>query len=64
MRAILNKCPICGSRLTYSVLMQYSLDYQIKSNGELSKKCRKQDVGSMEYGFIYCESPDRDFKTD
>lgn len=64
MGAILNKCPICGSRLTYSALMQYSLDYQIKRNGELAKKCKKQDIGSMECGYIFCENPDCDFKTD
>lgn len=30
MAKILNKCPICGGRLEYSTLMQFTKDYQIK----------------------------------
>ena len=37
MTKILNKCPICGGRLEYSILMQFTKDFQIKSNGKLAK---------------------------
>lgn len=37
MTKILNKCPICGGRLEYSILMQFTKDFQIKLNGKLAK---------------------------
>lgn len=59
MAKLLNKCPICGDRLQYSALMQYSDIYKIKSNGKLTKnRIRKEDVGSMECGYISCISCD------
>lgn len=64
MEKLLNKCPICGSKIVYSALMQYSLNSQIKRNGELSVNTKKRDEGSMECGFIYCNNPDCDFVTD
>lgn len=30
MAKILSKCPICGGRLEYSLLMQFTKDYQIR----------------------------------
>lgn len=60
---ILNKCPICGGKLEYNVLCQYSNIYGIKRNGDLTERIkRKEDAGSMECGFISC--PNRDFLTD
>lgn len=58
---ILNKCPVCGGKLEYSHLNQYANVYSIKSNGELSKRKRKEDIGSMDCGFISCT--DCDFVT-
>lgn len=54
MTKILNKCPICGERLEYSALMQFTKDYQIKLNGKLSKNSKNSDVSPMECGFISC----------
>ena len=54
MKKILNKCPRCGGKLEYSALMQYSNNFYIKRNGELAKKCRKEDIGTMECGYISC----------
>lgn len=51
MDKILNKCPICGARLEYSVLMQFSKDYQIKLNGRLSKNSKNSDVSPIESWF-------------
>lgn len=50
----MNKCPICGAKLEYSDLMQFSRDYTIKKNGKVSKKCKNSDVCPMECGFIAC----------
>ena len=65
MEKILNKCPICGGNLEYCALMQYSNIYGIKKNGELTKnKLRKEDVGSMECGYLSCTNDECDFATD
>lgn len=65
MSKILNKCPICGGKLIYSQLMQYSNIYSIKINGTLSKnRIRKEDNGPMECGFISCVNEECDFNTD
>ena len=62
MAKVLNKCPICGGKLEFCSLYQYSYDYTIKKNGELSKKAKKSDACSMDCGFIYCQN--EDFVTD
>ena len=54
MVKILNKCPICGERLEYSRLMQFSKDNRIKLDGTLSKNSKNSGVSSMECGFISC----------
>lgn len=62
---LLNKCPICGSSLEYSSLMQYSYVYKVLRNGELSKnRIRKEDNGSMECGYYSCVNDECDFTTD
>lgn len=59
----LYKCPICGGKLEYNMLCQYSNVYGIKRNGKLTEqRKRKEDVGSMECGFISCTNGD--FLTD
>lgn len=58
MTKILNKCPICGGRLEYSMLMQFTKDYQIKLNGRLAKNSKNSDVFPMECGFISCTACD------
>lgn len=63
MKKILNKCPLCGGKLKYSALMQYSCVHTIKSNGELSKKVKKEDIGPMECGFISCSNSECNFTT-
>ena len=60
---ILNKCPICGGKLEYNMLCQYTNIYGIKRNGDLAKqRKRKEDAGSIECGFISCANGD--FLTD
>lgn len=60
---ILNKCPVCGGKLVFNSLNQYTNVYGIKRNGELTvKRIRKEDNGPMEASFIACESGD--FVTD
>lgn len=54
MAKILNKCPICGGRLQYHHIMQFTEDYKIKLDGTLSKQFKKSDSCSMECGFISC----------
>lgn len=62
---LLNKCPICGSSLEYSSLMQYSNIYKVLRNGELSKnRIRKEDNGSIECGYYSCVNDECDFITD
>ena len=62
---ILNKCPLCGEKLEYNSLFQYTNVYEILANGKLSKKRkRKEDSGSMECGFISCTNKNCDFSTD
>ena len=43
---ILNKCPICGSKLQYHAYYQYSCIYSIKRNGEV---CIFQDGSTYKY---------------
>lgn len=64
MPQILNKCPICGSRIQYSRMMSFTYDSVIKLNGELSAKQKKGEAGSLECGFISCTNKDCDFVTD
>lgn len=65
MKKILNCCPICGSKIEYSALMQYSDIYDVLKNGKLSKnRKRKEDNGPMECGYIYCKNKECDFVTD
>lgn len=65
MDKILNKCPICGSKLEYSALMQYSDIYAILENGKLSKnRVRRENNGPMECGYIGCVNSNCDFSTD
>lgn len=55
----LNKCPVCGGKLEYNALYQYSNIYGIKRNGDLTeRRKRKEDAGSMECGFIACVNGD------
>lgn len=63
MIKILNKCPICGGKLEYNMLCQYTNVFGIKRNGDLTeKRKRKEDNGPMECGFISCVNGD--FATD
>lgn len=62
--SVLNKCPVCGSKLGYAALMQYSNIYGILRNGKLSKrKIRTEDNGPMECGYINCIRPECGFYT-
>lgn len=59
MRKILNKCPVCGGKLEYNMLMQYTNIYAVNKSGKLSsRRIRKEDNGSLECGFICCENAD------
>lgn len=49
---ILNKCPICGGKLEYNTLCQYTNVYYVKKNGDLTKqRKRKEDNGPMDCSF-------------
>ena len=62
---LFNKCPVCGSTIEYSALIQYSNVYKVLQNGELSKnRIRKEDNGSMECGYYSCTNQDCDYATD
>lgn len=63
MKKLLNKCPICGGKLLYADLCQYTNYYVIGKRGmTLKSKKYKSDNGSMEASFIVCEN--EDFITD
>lgn len=62
---ILNKCPICGSKLEYTELCQYEKVYCITKKGKITSRHKyKADVGSMECGYIICTNEECDFYTD
>lgn len=48
---ILNKCPICGGKLEYNTLCQYTNVYYVEKNGDLTKQ-RKEDNGPMDCSFF------------
>lgn len=58
MDRILNKYPICGSKLQLSNLMQFTRDYTIKKNGRLSAKSTRSCDCPMEVSFVVCTSCD------
>ena len=61
---ILNKCPVCGSKLEYHSLYQFSKIYKILKNGKLSARPqRNESACPMECGFIACSNADCDFHT-
>nr|DAH21845.1 MAG TPA: hypothetical protein [Caudoviricetes sp.] len=62
MSQILNKYPICGSKLQFSNLMQFTRDYTIKKNGRLSARSTRSCDCPMEASFVACTSCD--FVTD
>lgn len=61
---LLNKCPVCGSRLEYCAMMSCTEDRQIRLDGKQSVKSKRSEICSMECGFIVCKNPDCDFATD
>ena len=64
MKDILNKCPVCGSKLEYHSLYQFSKVYKILKNGKLSARPqRNESACPMECGFIACSNADCDFHT-
>ncbi len=48
------KCPLCGGQIEISDLYQYSHDFKITKSGQISKKYRKRDCGSMEVTVAGC----------
>ena len=62
MKHILTKCPICGGKIYHDTLSQYALRQFFKKDGELSKRTKKVDYGTLECGIICCA--DCDFTTD
>lgn len=64
MAEILNKCPICGSRLEFYSLYQITKVYDVLKSGKLSARPkRKEDEGPMECGFIACVNSGCNFRT-
>lgn len=41
---ILNKCPICGGKLEYNMLCQYTNIYGIKRNGDLTERRKRKET--------------------
>lgn len=65
MADILNKCPICGNKIEYVALHQYSNIYDVLKSGQLAKKRKKkEDNGSMECGYLSCTNEECNFCTD
>ena len=62
MKKLLNKCPICGSKLETDSLWQYSVVATIKKDGTTSKRYRICNKGPMECTAIRCIN--NDFATD
>ena len=48
MAKIFNKCPICGGRLEYSALMQFTKDYQIQIDKKYLQKIVDEKLKSIE----------------
>lgn len=65
MQKVLNRCPLCGSRLEYHSLYQYDLVFKVLNNGGISSRpVRKIDDCPMESAFIACSNEDCNFATD
>lgn len=64
MKHLLTGCPICGSKMYVDNLNQYAIRQAIKRNGELSKKSKRIDYGTIEESLLYCSNPECDFSTD
>lgn len=64
MKHLLTGCPICGGDLYSDDFYQYCIRKKVKRNGELSKKSRKIDVGSIECSTFSCGNSECDFTTD
>lgn len=47
-------CPKCGGRLVYDTLFQVSYISQIKPDGTISKRVRKEEVGPEEFAYVRC----------
>lgn len=64
MKKILNKCPVCGSKLIFDELCQYSILHYMTAYGKPSKSIRRRKNGSLGANLIYCDNMDCDFCTD
>lgn len=58
MKTVLNKCPVCGSRITFNVYYQFTRDYLVKKNGTPAKKCRKSGECPLECSNLSCTKCD------
>lgn len=58
MKHILTKCPICGGKIYHDTLNQYALRRFFKKDGELSKRIKKVDYGTLEAEIICCSECD------
>lgn len=47
-------CPKCGAQLIYDELYQVSYISQIKPDGTISKRVRKEEVGPEESAYVRC----------
>jgi hypothetical protein len=61
---LLNKCPVCGSKLNYCAEMSSTIDYQLKRDGMPSVRGKRTEAVSMECGYLACQNPECDFLTD
>lgn len=58
MKTVLNKCPVCGSRITHNVYYQFTRNYLVKKNGMPAKKCKKSEEGPLECANLSCTKCD------
>lgn len=50
----LKKCPKCGGEIEISFLNQYSYIHKLTKSGRISKRCKKEDNGTMEVAIARC----------
>lgn len=57
-------CPKCNGKITVSELCQYTLDFKVRQNGQVSKKYTKFDCGTIDCSIAFCESCDASWEQD
>lgn len=53
---VIKCCPRCGGRIVVSNLYQYSLNYTMRKDGKIGKRCTRGDDGAMDVSLASCEN--------